>query len=137
VLSAGARGTVHHAGSAGAERLAQPYRELFSWPGLACGQASGGDADTAPWPAAISQPEYRTMHDYWREEIAKMTQSQLIAEIANRNAEIAYRKGKLRTETDDVERFITVTWLGNAEIQQRMMYDEVIRRRKQRKEQAA
>jgi hypothetical protein len=90
-----------------------------------------------PGPQPAPERKHRTLNDYWREEIAKMTQSQLIAEIANRNAIIAYRKEKLTTETDDVERFITVTWLGNAEIQQRMMYDEMIRRRKQCKERAA
>jgi hypothetical protein len=90
-----------------------------------------------PGPQATPERKHRTLNDYWRDEIAKMTQSQLIAEIANRNAEIAYRKEKLGTETDHFEKFATATWLVNAEIQQRMMYDEMIRRRKQRQKQTA
>jgi galactokinase len=66
-----------------------------------------------------------------------MTQAELIAGIAERNAAIERFKKQLETETVRFEKLWTAIQLTNAETQQRLMYEEMIRRRKQRRRRAA
>ena len=93
-----------------------------------------------PEPEPAPKPEIRggDMFAYWRSEITKTSDRDLIAAIAMLNAEIEQRKQKSRqAEIGSFDRFAESIWLANAETQQRMMYEEMISRRKQRKAKAA
>jgi hypothetical protein len=107
--------------------------------GLASQTEPRNQSRQAPPPprAERTSSEAPTLNDYWRAENAKMTQAELIAGIAEGNVAIERFKKQLETETVRFEKLWTAIQLTNAEMQQRLMYEEMIRRRKQRRTRVA